>query len=514
MKHASGTQRIQGQRARRGLPLAAITLLLLAAVVRTSAGDFINLTFDDAHVTPEDIASGGNTTGSLDRLLPGWQVFTSDTQPYTGLIQWGQPHEGMPFALFPSPWSNVSPDAPTLYALFIDTRLLPSTFSDPGYNIVHLRQTGTIPSSAQTLEYVPNLTLRINGVGVSTGPGGADVRPWAGQQVTLDFSNLDWTSGGIIPTTAAFDIFGFYPIPEPSTRALLAVGLGALVWSMRRRSSGQAACPNRLRSLQPIGLARGEPRATMRSVSFKSWRMWRASAALMLLLALPVVRGGDFVNLGFENLNENAVGNQSDWTSGNLTPSWEWNVGGKGYTFGQSIEVDSAGGVLEGYTGGSGVLITRANGFNFPVVGQYGVFLSPSYNGITFSPTSIRQSGTVPPGTRSLQFFDYYYRVNSMMPPVDVSINGISLPVESLLISSAPLAQEASISIYTYRSIVDVSRYSGQAVSLEFSFPLLPMGLDDIRFSTLPIPEPSTRALLAFGFCGVFWSLRRRKAVA
>ena len=257
MKHPSGAQRIRGQQVRRSLALAAITLLLLATVARSYAGDFINLTFNDGNVTPQDIASGGNSTGTIDRLLPGWRLFVNDTQPYTGLIQWGHPHEGMPFALFGSPWSNINPDASTLYALLIDTRLLPSTFSDPGYNIVHLRQTGTIPSSAQTLEFVPNLTLRINGVGVLTGPGGADVRAWAGQEVTLDFSNVDWASGGIIPTTAAFDIFGFYPIPEPSTWALLATGLGALILRWRRRSSGQAAYSSPPRSPQPIGLALG-----------------------------------------------------------------------------------------------------------------------------------------------------------------------------------------------------------------------------------------------------------------
>ena len=39
-------------------------------------------------------------------------------------------------------------------------------------------------------------------------------------------------------------------------------------------------------------------------------------------------------------------------------------------------------------------------------------------------------------------------------------------------------------------------------------------GLDDIKFSTLPIPEPSTWALRSFGLGGLFWTLRRRKAVA
>jgi len=214
--------------------------LLLAVIIGDSpeprAGEFINLTFDDAHVTPEDIASGGNTTGTMDRLLPGWQLFTSDTQPYTGLIQWGQPHEGMPFALFPSPYT------PTGYALWIDTRLLPSVFSDPGYNIIHLRQTATIPIWATGFQTYGGLNLTINGQPPDISLGDDFLRPWAGKQVTLDFSNVDWTTGAIIPVTVAngpFDILNFYPvpIPEPSTWVLLASGLGALVWSRRRREA-------------------------------------------------------------------------------------------------------------------------------------------------------------------------------------------------------------------------------------------------------------------------------------
>ena len=224
---------------RRSLALAAITLLLLATVARSYAGDFINLTFNDGNVTPQDIASGGNSTGTINRLLPGWQLFTSDTQPYTGLIPWGFPQNGMPFSLF------YSGDSQQGFALWIDTRELASSQSDPGWNIIHVRQTATIPTWAAGLQAYGPLRFTINGQYPDPALGDDYLKPWAGQQVTLDFSNKNLETGGIIaPITGEngpIDILGFYAIPEPSTYATIfgAAALGFAAW--RRRQKQKAA---------------------------------------------------------------------------------------------------------------------------------------------------------------------------------------------------------------------------------------------------------------------------------
>jgi len=118
-------------------------------------------------------------------------------------------------------------------------------------------QTGTIPSWAQTLEFVPILNLRVDGVPVVSGLHGADVHQWAGQQVTLDFSNKDpflgVCTGPVTGENAPLDIVGFIPTPEPSTWALLTFGLGALIWSKRRREGRTAEGSGRL----PPGWGRG-----------------------------------------------------------------------------------------------------------------------------------------------------------------------------------------------------------------------------------------------------------------
>ena len=236
MKRHPENQSTRVQQVPRCLSQAAIMMLLLAAVVRNSAGEFINLTFNDGKVTPQDIASGGNSTGTIDRLLPGWQLFVNDTQPYTGLIAWGSPHDGMPFALFSSLYAQLE------YGLWIDTRELPSSRSDPGWNIIHVRQTATIPTWAAGLQVYGPLRFTINGQYPDPALGNDYLKPWAGQQVTLDFGNQDPNTGAIIsPVTGEngpIDILGFYAIPEPSTWALLASGLGALIWS--RRWEGRA----------------------------------------------------------------------------------------------------------------------------------------------------------------------------------------------------------------------------------------------------------------------------------
>jgi len=103
---------------------------------------------------------------------------------------------------------------------------------------------------------------------------------------------------------------------------------------------------------------------------------------------------------------------------------------------------------------------------------------------------SISQFGTVPSFAQSLQFLSAPILGEDVM----VSFGGQSLPLVLLSIDSGYGVWGA-----------DITPFAGQSGELRFTAlgtPSLPFGtfyLDDIRFSPLPVPEPSAWGLLALG---------------
>jgi hypothetical protein len=115
---------------------------------------------------------------------------------------------------------------------------------------------------------------------------------------------------------------------------------------------------------------------------------------------------------------------------------------------------------------------------------------------------SIAQFGTVPTFAQSIQFLS----TPLLFSDVSVSLGGQSLPLVLLSIESG-----------WGRWGADVSAFAGQSAELRFTAlgtPALPFGtfyLDDIRFSPLPVPEPSMWALLAVGTL-LIWVTRKSLA--
>lgn len=109
---------------------------------------------------------------------------------------------------------------------------------------------------------------------------------------------------------------------------------------------------------------------------------------------------------------------------------------------------------------------------------------------------TISQTGLVPTDALSLLFSAYnrspdYYSLN-------VSLAGQSL-------AFLPVSSNPDYTVYG----ADISGFAGQTTTLTFSGNRFM--IDDIRFSELPIPEPSTAALLGLGACSVAVQLVRRR---
>ncbi|HAB19158.1 MAG TPA: PEP-CTERM sorting domain-containing protein [Verrucomicrobiota bacterium] len=202
------------------------TLLLVGlGAIHCSADPFVNLTFDDPDLsgplTP--VFPGGPLEGNTDQLLRGWTV-AIDGQVQSRMV-YSPPGTGSggPVNLL----QGISPFGP--YEIYMFSRF-------PQQPEIRVSQTATMPTVATFLwihgtgyiqAYADETKIGEVNTVFST-YAFLDVSSYAGREVTLGF---------ILPPggRAEFDIVGFTSVPEPSTWALLGLGLGALVWQFRRR---------------------------------------------------------------------------------------------------------------------------------------------------------------------------------------------------------------------------------------------------------------------------------------
>jgi hypothetical protein len=123
-----------------------------------------------------------------------------------------------------------------------------------------------------------------------------------------------------------------------------------------------------------------------------------------------------------------------------------------------------------------------------PLQGTYSVLLEGASDVFGNNPTaaSIGQTGRIPNTAESLTFY-----LGDLYGNFQVSFNGLPL-------SFTAISNTLNYTIYG----VDISSYAGQIGQLLFTAPLQTDAmLDNIQFSSLPIPEPTAFAL---GMLGVF----------
>lgn len=140
--------------------------------------------------------------------------------------------------------------------------------------------------------------------------------------------------------------------------------------------------------------------------------------------------------------------------------------------------------------GAAAVSIHDTNDFGMQVLqGRYTLLLQTSFPDGQQLP-SIGQVGLIPSDAQSIRFY--------ALGTISVTANG--QPVLTM-----PISTEPDYTVYGG----DISAFVGQTVDLRFRCDLYSAALDNIFFSTLPIPEPGVLGLSVLGGL-VLWRRRLR----
>jgi hypothetical protein len=137
-----------------------------------------------------------------------------------------------------------------------------------------------------------------------------------------------------------------------------------------------------------------------------------------------------------------------------------------------------------------------------PIQGKYFMMLwgqfNPSQNNTSTNTAAIGQTGQIPLASRTLTFWGL--------------LGGMQTSFAGQPLNFIQMGSTANYNIYA----ADITAFAGQTGQLLFTDPNWannvggPSMLDNIQFSTSPIPEPSAVALTAIGSLLLAWRCRRR----
>ncbi len=238
----------------------------------------------------------------------------------------------------------------------------------------------------------------------------------------------------------------------------------------------------------------------------KNFRHKKLGLRILLTLAFVTsVRAQDFQNLDFESANVPVVppGQSVALSLSQGLPGWSGYAGTNAvnYMYYNGVSVGSALITLISPTTANFGLSNAAIEGNFTVTIDAGI--NP-FGGGSFVSAGIGQIGTIPAGSQSL-LFDA--SISGSSPDFEVSFNGQVLPY---------IFMEAGSNYTTYGA--DISALAGASGDLRFTEhpPSSGFGivyLDNIQFSSVGIPEPSTLSLFGLGLLGLVWHRRRNVRV-
>ncbi len=208
-------------------------------------------------------------------------------------------------------------------------------------------------------------------------------------------------------------------------------------------------------------------------------------AALLVIVNQAGLSQGSFVNLDFEHpvLPLITIGGNRVAIENGL-PGWTGYLGGipVDWAFHDTVSI-----------GGAAISLHDLDSNRLPLDGSYSVLIQPSTAGPLTIP-AIAQSGLIPQDAMSLTFFaSPAYRFETTFAGMNIPLFEIGATDRYVILAG------------------DLSQFAGQMGELRFQGSGF---LDNIQFSSQPIPEPGTLAL--FGLGGLLagfarWQVSRRK---
>jgi hypothetical protein len=221
-------------------------------------------------------------------------------------------------------------------------------------------------------------------------------------------------------------------------------------------------------------------------------------ATVVVSLAHDAVVASDFQNFDFETNSLPPPPGTFLVPSSIGLPYWDNNNYLPGYVAYGTIALDSV--CISVHDGHSGY----AGDFN-PLQGYYSILLQHSSQ-VAVPPLEnawISQTGDIPPEATSLTFTTEAYCAGHLV----VSLNGTEIPMSLYSVGWQVNPNHGALETF----IGDIRQFTGQEnVELRFTG----YGtLDDIEFSPLIVPEPSTLVLFAIGvlsLAGYCWRQRNR----